>query len=176
MRAIFGLTLRWRVLAAILLASGLILSTPAYADDSDSGAPRLNDLHEFSWLTISGAQRTRYESLSGQFRAGGSGGDQLLSLRTSVKAEARLGDIRFVGELSDARTYLGDSGTPLGPNTTNAMEPIQLFAETSLATHNVRDFAKGAARFGLRVLRPGDVLKELRSSARHPIPSNCLLR
>jgi predicted nucleic acid-binding protein len=33
----------------------------------------------------------------------------------------------------------------------------------ALITHNVRDFAKGAERFGLRVLRPGELLKELRS-------------
>jgi putative PIN family toxin of toxin-antitoxin system len=33
----------------------------------------------------------------------------------------------------------------------------------ALVTHNVRDFAKGAARFGLRVVRPGELLKELRS-------------
>jgi putative PIN family toxin of toxin-antitoxin system len=33
----------------------------------------------------------------------------------------------------------------------------------ALVTHNVRDFAKGAAKFGLRVLRPGELLKELRS-------------
>ena len=33
----------------------------------------------------------------------------------------------------------------------------------ALVTHNVRDFAKGAERFRLRVLRPGELLKELRS-------------
>lgn len=33
----------------------------------------------------------------------------------------------------------------------------------ALVTHNVRDFAKGAERFGLRVLPPGELLKELRS-------------
>jgi putative PIN family toxin of toxin-antitoxin system len=33
----------------------------------------------------------------------------------------------------------------------------------ALVTHNVRDFAKGAEKFGLRVLRPGEYLKELRS-------------
>ena len=33
----------------------------------------------------------------------------------------------------------------------------------ALITHNLRDFAKGAERFGVRVLRPGDYLKELRS-------------
>ena len=33
----------------------------------------------------------------------------------------------------------------------------------ALVTHNVRDFAKGAARFGIRVRRPGEFLKEFRS-------------
>jgi putative PIN family toxin of toxin-antitoxin system len=33
----------------------------------------------------------------------------------------------------------------------------------ALITHNVRDFVKGAERFGLRVFRPGEFLKELRS-------------
>lgn len=32
-----------------------------------------------------------------------------------------------------------------------------------LVTHNVRDFAKGAQKFGVRVMRPGELLKELRS-------------
>ena len=32
-----------------------------------------------------------------------------------------------------------------------------------LVTHNVRDFIGGAEKFGLRVLRPGEILKELRS-------------
>jgi putative PIN family toxin of toxin-antitoxin system len=32
----------------------------------------------------------------------------------------------------------------------------------ALVTHNVKDFAEAANRFGLRVLRPGEVLKELR--------------
>ena len=31
-----------------------------------------------------------------------------------------------------------------------------------LVTHNIRDFARGAERFGLRVLRPGELLQELR--------------
>jgi putative PIN family toxin of toxin-antitoxin system len=33
----------------------------------------------------------------------------------------------------------------------------------ALVTHNVKDFVNGAHRFGLRVLRPGELLKELRS-------------
>lgn len=33
----------------------------------------------------------------------------------------------------------------------------------ALVTHNVRDFVKGMEKFGVRVLRPGELLKELRS-------------
>lgn len=33
----------------------------------------------------------------------------------------------------------------------------------ALVTHNVRHFDKGATTFGLRVLRPGELLRELRS-------------
>lgn len=33
----------------------------------------------------------------------------------------------------------------------------------ALITHNVRDFDKAAGKFGLRVMRPGELLRELRS-------------
>jgi putative PIN family toxin of toxin-antitoxin system len=33
----------------------------------------------------------------------------------------------------------------------------------ALVTHNVRDFIRAADKFGLRVLRPGELLKEMRS-------------
>jgi putative PIN family toxin of toxin-antitoxin system len=33
----------------------------------------------------------------------------------------------------------------------------------ALVTHNVRDFVKAADKFGLRVLRPGELLMEMRS-------------
>jgi hypothetical protein len=33
----------------------------------------------------------------------------------------------------------------------------------ALVTHNVKDFASAAERFGLRILRPGELLKEMRS-------------
>lgn len=50
-----------------------------------------------------------------------------------------------------------------GPNDEMVLETAVNGRADALATHNVRDFAKGAARFGLRVLRPGELLKELRS-------------
>ncbi|HTH26897.1 MAG TPA: putative toxin-antitoxin system toxin component, PIN family [Sphingobium sp.] len=49
------------------------------------------------------------------------------------------------------------------PNDEMVLEAAVNGRADALVTHNVRDFAKGAARFGLRVLRPGEFLKELRS-------------
>jgi putative PIN family toxin of toxin-antitoxin system len=54
------------------------------------------------------------------------------------------------------------------PQLTDANDEMVLEAAVNggadaLVTHNVRDFAKGAERFGVRVLRPGELLKEMRS-------------
>jgi putative PIN family toxin of toxin-antitoxin system len=49
------------------------------------------------------------------------------------------------------------------PNDEMVLEAAVNGRADALITHNVRDFAKGAARFGLRVLRPGELLKELRT-------------
>jgi hypothetical protein len=38
-----------------------------------------------------------------------------------------------------------------------------LVGESALVTHNVKDFLSAAAKFGLRILRPGELLKEIRS-------------
>ena len=49
------------------------------------------------------------------------------------------------------------------PNDEMVLEAAVNGRTDALITHNVRDFAKGATRFGLRVLRPGELLEELRS-------------
>jgi putative PIN family toxin of toxin-antitoxin system len=49
------------------------------------------------------------------------------------------------------------------PNDEMVLEAAVNGVANALVTHNVKDFVKGAARFGLRVLRPGELLKELRS-------------
>ena len=66
-----------------------------------------------AWLTLKGETRVRYETLQGQFRAGGEGGDQLLLFRSLLLAEADTGPISFGVEIQDSRTYLADAGTPL---------------------------------------------------------------
>jgi putative PIN family toxin of toxin-antitoxin system len=80
----------------------------------------------------------------------------------------RLDDIdRFLAALASAceavevsfqwRPQLSD------PNDEMVLETAVNGRAEALITHNVRDFSKGAAWFGLRVLRPGELLKELRS-------------
>ena len=80
----------------------------------------------------------------------------------------RLDDIdRFLAALASAceavevsfqwRPQLSD------PNDEMVLETAVNGRAEALITHNVRDFSKGGARFGLRVLRPGELLKELRS-------------
>jgi len=49
------------------------------------------------------------------------------------------------------------------PNDEMVLEAAVNGRADALVTHNIRDFAKGAAKFGLRVQRPGELLKELRS-------------
>jgi len=66
-----------------------------------------------AWLTLKGETRVRYETLQGQFRADGEGGDQLLLFRSLLLAEADTGPISFGVEIQDSRTYLADAGTPL---------------------------------------------------------------
>ena len=74
---------------------------------------------------------------------------------------------RFLGALASAcepveisfqwRPQLADAGDEM------VLEAAINGRADALVTHNVRNFAKGAQRFGLRVLRPGELLKELRS-------------
>ncbi|MBA2920766.1 putative toxin-antitoxin system toxin component, PIN family [Sphingomonas sp. MAH-20] len=49
------------------------------------------------------------------------------------------------------------------PNDEMVLEAAVNGRADALITHNVRDFARGAERFGLRVLKPGELLKELPS-------------
>jgi len=48
------------------------------------------------------------------------------------------------------------------PNDEMVLETAVNGRADALVTHNVRDFVKVAHRFGLRILRPGDVLVEMK--------------
>ncbi|MGY6276169.1 alginate export family protein [Methylomonas sp. MgM2] len=55
------------------------------------------------WLDLSIEQRTRYETMDGQFIKGRTGGNQQIPLQTDVFLQAHLGKFRFGTEFLDAR-------------------------------------------------------------------------
>jgi len=79
------------------------------------------------WLALSGTQRTRYETLDGQFRAGREGGDQMLALRTTLQVELNREAFGFVGELVDSRQALADTGSPIDTSMVNTLELLQAY-------------------------------------------------
>lgn len=112
-------------LGALLGAATLMVSP------SGGAAPpyRLDDLIDSSpAFSLSGTHRTRYETLDGQFRNGGSGGDQMLALRTLVLAKLDFESVAFAAELEDSRGFLTDSATPAGVTVRNptGINPLEL--------------------------------------------------
>lgn len=97
------------------------LVTPAPA--AEAAATGLPD-----WLNISGEARMRYESVDGQFRAGGRGGDQALALRTLVLAEARFDKVNLGFEVQDSRHFYDDAGSPTSNSAVNALDILQFYA------------------------------------------------
>jgi hypothetical protein len=82
-----------------------------------------------SWLSLSGSFRTRYESLDSQFRVGRGGGDQILLMRTTAKAEIHHGPLTFGAELQDSRAARGDTGTPITTSLVNPLELLQAYLQ-----------------------------------------------
>lgn len=85
------------------------------------------------WLKISGEARVRYESLDGQFRAGGRGGDQALASRTLILAEAKFDPITFGLELQDSRKELNDAGSTLSASLVNPLDVLQAYVSVDLS-------------------------------------------
>ncbi|MBG85920.1 MAG: hypothetical protein CMO80_03345 [Verrucomicrobiales bacterium] len=79
------------------------------------------------WLRFNGNTRAFYETMDNQFRVGGIGGDQLLTWRTMLKLTATKNGYSVAGELVDVRGTLADTGTPLGTDDINALEPQQAY-------------------------------------------------
>jgi len=85
-------------------------------------------------LSLSVDHRTRYEYLDNQFRAGRPGSDQILALRTRVRAKFRFTDWLSAGaEFQDSRAYLEDSNTRVGTGLVNAAELLRAYLDLSFA-------------------------------------------
>ncbi len=123
-------TARCGLLNCVLLLLAGLTSISVPAADSNHTEPwqfsKAANLPE--WLDISGTQRTRYETLDGQFRVGRSGGDQMLAFRTTLRLEAKTKQFSVVGEMIDSRQELADSGSPIDTTMVNAVELLQGYA------------------------------------------------
>jgi hypothetical protein len=100
---------------SIVAMAALALGTGAAAADDQPG------------FHFGGQQRTRYETLNNQFRAGYSDSDQALALQTSVTFDWHGDGLQVFGEIMDSRVELNDARSFANASTTNALEPIQAF-------------------------------------------------
>ena len=109
-----------RRIPAVLLLSGSL------AVSAVGGPWRLTEaLGLPDWLRVAGEQRTRYETLDGQFRAGRTGGDQALALRTSLSADITTHPVGVFVEVMDSRQELSDSGSPIDTTMVNPLDILQ---------------------------------------------------
>ena len=74
-----------------------------------------------------GTQRTRYEVLDPQFRAGFDDADQALALQTTLVFDWRRDSLQVFGEIMDSRVFLNDEYSFANGTTTNTLEPVQAF-------------------------------------------------
>ncbi len=101
-------------------------ATASLSADTASSPWRLGKALDLpAWIGVSGEHRLRYETLDGQFRAGKTGGDQALALRTSLQFELRTAPVQLVTEVLDAREYLTDAGSPVDTTMVNALDVLQ---------------------------------------------------
>jgi hypothetical protein len=108
--------------AARLPATSLLFA--AALASASAGAAQPSDDSPFSW---SGSQRTRYESISAQFRRTVPGPDQALTLHTTANFDWRLPHFTVSAELLDARTEANDPGSYLSTSMVNTLEPVQAY-------------------------------------------------
>ncbi len=129
------LLLEWGVLKAeeqpIVHAKQPMASFASQMDDALLGnkyAKPVWNLHDSlglpDWLAAAVSQRTRYENLSGTFKANTRGSDQAISLQTDLWLQAQWGNFRFATELMDSR--LGENPkTGISNNQVDTAEFIQ---------------------------------------------------
>jgi hypothetical protein len=113
--------IRFGVVAAVLLAGGSGVASGAEAKpwrlDSAIDSPDL--------FSLSGTYRLRYETLNHPYRAGATGSDEILVGQLLLNARFTLHNFYADIELEDARQALADSGTALGTDSVNTLEPLQ---------------------------------------------------
>lgn len=110
----------------LFIAAVLALGASAAAAPEDLG------------VSFEGSTRWRYETLSAQFRADGSGSDQAISGRTFLHGRYRSQGWTLGVELIDSRVYLNDPGSPTSTSFVNTADILQAYVETQLGATQVR--------------------------------------
>ncbi len=80
------------------------------------------------WLRVWGETRWRYEEQNGRFRAGRTGNDRVLAIRSLLTLEARKGPFSLGFELQDSRNYLVSDDTPITNSFTNPLDFLRFYA------------------------------------------------
>lgn len=115
----------------LLVQSGL---AAAAADPPVSEPTGSDTAHpERAGLSWSGLHRTRYARLWNQYRPGLQGDDQVLELRTVLRAAYDAGRVSLVAELQDARAYLTDEQSGVSTAIVNTLEIVQAYAAVGSA-------------------------------------------
>ncbi|MCA9414125.1 MAG: alginate export family protein [Candidatus Omnitrophica bacterium] len=122
------------------------------------------------WLKVSGHQRTRYESLSDQFRFIGHGSDQILAFRTTLKMEFDLDCFDLVVEMIDSRQELADTGSPLSPGIVDTLDILQAYVELEVP-NRFCPATPGRFRFGRQTMDIGSRRLVARNRFRNTINS-----
>ena len=121
---------RYIACAVLVVASSACLTYEARAAE---GPWRLDQAMNLpTWFSLSGHHRSRYESLSSQYRGGRNGSDQILVFRTTLHAQLKFDSLRFGAELLDSRARLDDAGTPLSTGIVNPAELLQAYGALKL--------------------------------------------
>ncbi|MCA3696174.1 alginate export family protein, partial [Aquidulcibacter sp.] len=126
--------MRHLLAASAALTFATLLPDASQAQATQKGSPTVTPERILpDWLSLSGESRVRYESLDGQFRAGGRGGDQALAFRTLILAEAKFEPVTFGLELQDSRKELNDTGSTLSASLVNPLDVLQAYASIDLS-------------------------------------------
>ena len=120
----------------LLSVAATALMLPALAAQSPT---------ESDWLRFSAIHRSRFESLSGQFRADASppapprrNTEDQWFFRTSVRADIDLAPLGGTLELMDGRAYGGNGAFDTGTGFVNTTDIVQAFASWTSGEHRVR--------------------------------------
>ena len=125
--------MKMRLLSRIILGAVTLAWAPAaLAQQAPQPASPAASQELADGLHFSGSVRLRYEAIGGQLRTGFNASDELVSLRTALKAVWQHGPFQAGVEVDDSRAWGANTGTPLSANEVNTLEPIQAYIRADL--------------------------------------------